>query len=86
MKTRILTTMALGLAITCTTALAQGTGPQGDPIQQRDQDRLQTCSPELDQTRQRDQTRLRLQDCLSEDAKRAIQEMKQARERYQAQL
>jgi hypothetical protein len=74
----------MGVALTCVTAVAQGTGggPQGDQIQQRDRDKLQTCSPTLDQ----DRTRTRLQDRLPECVQDGVKDMKQAREQYQQQL
>jgi len=57
---------------------AGGSGPQG--VQQKDQDRLQTCSPTLEQDR------TRLQTCLPAEVKDAVKDMTQAREKYQAQL
>lgn len=70
--------------MTCITTIAQGTGggPQGDQIQQRDRDQLQTCSPTLDQ----DRTRTRLQDRLPDCVQAAVKDMKQTRAQYQDQL
>jgi hypothetical protein len=74
----------MGVVLTCVTAMAQGTGggPQGDQVQQRDRDQLQTCSPTLDQ----DRTRTRLQDRLPECVQDGVKDMKQTREQYQQQL
>ena len=84
MKRNLVTALVMGVALTCVTAVAQGTGggPQGDQIQQRDRDKLQTCSPTLDQ----DRTRTRLQDRLPECVQDGIKDMKQTREQYQQQL
>jgi len=84
MKRNLVTALVMGLALTCVTAIAQGTGggPQGDQIQQRDRDQLQTCSPTLDQ----DRTRTRLQDRLPTCVQDGIKDMKQTREQYQQQL
>lgn len=84
MKKQLVTALVMGVVLTGVTAMAQGTGgnPQGDQIQQRDQDRLQTCSPALDQ----DRTRARLKDCLPVCVQDAVKEMKQTREQYQQQL
>ena len=78
--------VAMGLALACVTAVAQSTngpaggGPQGDQIQQRDQDQLQTSSPDLDQKR------TRLQRSLPGNVQQAVQDMKKAREQYQQRL
>lgn len=84
MKRNLVTALIMGVALTCITAMAQGTGgnQQGDQIQQRDRDKLQTCSPTLDQ----DRTRTRLQDRLPECVQDGIKDMKQTREQYQQQL
>ena len=84
MKKQLVTALVMAVVLTGVTAMAQGTGgnPQGDQIQQRDQDRLQTCSPALDQ----DRTRARLKDCLPVCVQDAVKEMKQTREQYQQQL
>lgn len=82
MKRQLVTALGLGVVLACVTAVAQGTGPQGDQIKQQDRDQLQTCDPALDQ----DRTRTRLQDCLPECVKDGVKDMKQAREQYQQQL
>jgi predicted RNase H-like nuclease (RuvC/YqgF family) len=76
----------MGLVLTCVTAVAEGTNgpsrddPQGDPGQQRVQDRLQTSSPALDQER------TRLQECLPGTVQDAVKDMKKSREQYQQRL
>ena len=85
MKRSLATALAAGLALAHITAVAEGTngpggGTQGNQIQQRDQDQLQTSSPELDQKR------TRLQECLPGTVQEAVQDMKKAREQYQQQL
>ena len=76
----------MGFALACVTAVAQSTNgsgggdPQGNQIQKRGQDRLQTSSPDLDQKR------TRMQQSLPGSVQQAVQDMKQAREQYQQQL
>jgi len=74
--------VATGLVWVCVTAVAQGTNGTGggDQVRQRDQDRLQTSSPDLDQSR------TRMHDALPGTVQQAVQDMKQAREQYQQQL
>lgn len=85
MKKRTLSILAASLVMGCA-AWAQSTNcpgggtPQGDQIRQRDQDRLQTCSPDLEQSR------TRLQQCLPGEVKEAVQNMARVREQYQQQL
>ena len=85
MRGKLATALAAGLVLAHVTAVAEGTnspggGAQGNQIQQRDQDRLQTSSPELDQKK------TRLQECLPGTVQEAVQDMKKAREQYQQQL
>ena len=86
MKGSLATVLAAGLVLAHLTAVAQstngpsGSDPQGDQNQQRDQDRLQTSSPELDQKR------TRLHECLPGTVQEAVQDMKKAREQYEQQL
>ena len=86
MTTNKLTALLAALTMTCgaSTLLAQGTppgngsgSPGGDTIRQRDQ--LQECAPDLDQQR------TRAYQNLPADVQKALQDMKQARERYQQQ-
>ena len=78
--------VAMELALACVTAVAEGTNgpgggdPQGNQVQQRDQDQLQTSSPDLDQKR------TRMHESLPGTVQQAVKDMKQAREQYQQQL
>ena len=86
MRAKFAAALAVGVVLAQVSALAEGTnapganGPQGDQIQQRSQDQLQTSSPDLDQKR------TRLQECLPGTVQEAVQDMKKAREQYQKQL
>ncbi len=86
MKRNLATVLAMGLVLAAVTAVAEGTnGPsgtktQGEKSQKRDQDRLQTSSPDLEQKR------TRLHESLPGTVQQAVQDMKQAREQYQQQL
>jgi Spy/CpxP family protein refolding chaperone len=84
MKTNKLTALLAALTLGCgaSTLLAQVTPPAeppgtpgGDGIRQRD--RLQEMTPDLDQQR------TRAYQTLPTDVKKAVQDMKQAREQYQ---
>ena len=86
MKKNLAAVLAMGLVLAAVTAVAEGTnvpsggGTQGQKSQKRDQDRLQTSSPDLDQKR------TRLHESLPGTVQQAVQDMKQAREQYQQQL
>jgi len=80
----ILATMALALSCGMGSTFAQtkvpGPGdPNPDADLDRDRDRLQECSPELEQQR------ARVHQTLPEPVKDAVQDMAQAREKYQQQ-
>lgn len=75
----------MGLMLACVTASAQTNGPgggdpKGDQMQERDQDRLQTSSPDLEQKR------TRMHQALPGTLQQAVQDMKQARDQYQQRL
>ena len=86
MKRNLAAVLAMGLVLATVTAVAEGTnGPsggntQGEKSQKRDQDRLQTSSPDLEQKR------TRLHESVPGTVQQAVQDMKQAREQYQQQL
>ena len=86
MKKNLAAALAMGLVVACFTAVAEGTnGPsggvhQGDKAQQQSQDRLQTSSPNLDQKGSR------MHESLPGTVQQAVQEMQQAREKYQQQM
>jgi len=76
MRNKVFTVTMLSLACMAGVAMAQGAGAFGSQsIQQRDRDRLLTCSPTLDQ----DQT-------LPVEVMQAVKDMTQARDQYQQQL
>jgi chromosome segregation ATPase len=86
MRRNLAVIVVMELALASITAAADGTnGPrngaaQSGPLQKRSQDQLQTSGANLDQKR------TRLRDSLPETVQQAVQDMKQARERYQQQL
>jgi hypothetical protein len=76
MRNTVVTVIMMSLACVAGVAMAQGSGASGSQaIQQRDRDRLLTCSPTLDQ----DQT-------LPAEVMQAVKDMTQARDQYQQQL
>jgi flagellar basal body-associated protein FliL len=79
MKKLTLTLGIVALAFAATTVLAQQGTPGGSGIQQQDRDRIQSSSPDLEQSR------TRAHECLPDEAKEALKEMKQARVKYQEQ-
>ncbi len=87
MRTNLLTAfLGTGLVLVSAAAVGQSTNgsavgkTQATPAQQRPQDRLQTSSPEIEQKR------TRIGQSLPPTVQQAVQDMKQARERYQQQL
>lgn len=75
-KMMIVTVLAIGCG--ASVAMSADGVPKGDQL--KVQDRLQTFSPTL----QKDQTRL--QECLPTELKASVQDMTQARDKYQQQL
>jgi len=71
--------VSVALSVVCSATAQQGT-PGGVGQQDRDRDRLQTCSPTMDQDR------TRAHECLPDQLKEGVKEMKQAQEQYQQQL
>lgn len=86
MRRNLAVTVVMGLVLASITAVAESTngpsggGAQSGPLQKRSQDQLQTTGATLDQKR------TRLHDSLPGTVQQAVQDMKQARERYQQQL
>jgi hypothetical protein len=80
MKKLTLTIGIVALAFAATSVLAQQGTPGGSGVQQRDQDRIQESSPDLEQARTRAHA------SLPDEAKEALQQMKQAREKYQQKM
>jgi hypothetical protein len=76
MKTRMMIVSVLAMGCAANIALSR----QGQDVQQKDQDRLQTFGATI----QKDQTRL--QECLPAELKTSIQDMTLARDQYQQQL
>lgn len=74
MQKKVIKATMMSLACAAGVAMAQGAGAiDSQAIQQRDRDRLLTCSPTLDQT-------------LPTEVMQAVKDMTQTRDQYQQQL